>query len=99
MIMTLNNNGALWTIIWLLWLPYAVLGMMASPHAFTVDNANLTIALRLRGDEKSHWLTDLDGKNHKLSNVSSPLRPYRHLTVQEFNLLILTANFSNILFL
>mmetsp|Transcript_56401 Transcript_56401/g.136859 ORF Transcript_56401/g.136859 Transcript_56401/m.136859 type:complete len:850 (+) Transcript_56401:1929-4478(+) len=60
MIMTLKNNGALGTIIWLLWLPYSVSGMMASPHTFTVDNANLTIALRLRGDEQSHWLTDLD---------------------------------------
>ena len=66
MIMMCNNNGALWTITWLLWLfwlPHSALGMMASPHTFTVDNANLTIALRLRGDEQSHWLTDLDGKN------------------------------------
>lgn len=60
--MAFNTIGVLWSFTLFLLLPNSVSGMMASPHAFTVDNANFTIALKISGDEQSHWLTDMDGK-------------------------------------
>jgi hypothetical protein len=59
----LNIHLALLTLVLLLCFPHSGVGMMASPHAFTIDNANLTIALKIKGDEQSHWLTDMDGKH------------------------------------
>ncbi len=41
----------------------AAWAMMASPRFFTEYQPDGTpVTLRLRGDEKSHWITDIEGK-------------------------------------
>ena len=37
--------------------------MMASPHAFKVEQWNETIDLKIKGDEKVNWVTDMNGKS------------------------------------
>jgi hypothetical protein len=46
----------------MIWNATVVTAMMASPNFFTEHQPDGSpITLRLRGDEKSHWKTDLEG--------------------------------------
>jgi hypothetical protein len=63
-----RNNGAVgWRHFFILCLCLAVTflpttsAMTASPHAFLVQQLNETVALKINGDEFSHWISDLDG--------------------------------------
>jgi hypothetical protein len=54
----------LWLAITLPILPMTK-AMTASPHPFTVRQMNETIALKINGDEFSHWITDTNGMYSK----------------------------------
>jgi hypothetical protein len=71
-----NNNrksvGTLWSYVicrWWLAIAWPILpttqAITASPHTFMVQQLNKTIALKINGDEFSHWITDTNGKYAK----------------------------------
>jgi hypothetical protein len=67
-----KSVGMMWGNVFSRWsvaLTMAILpttqAITASPHPFTVRQFNETIALKINGDEFSHWITDTNGKFSK----------------------------------
>lgn len=64
---SLLRNTVSLSLVWMMFgsgttAPTMAQAMMASPHAFLVEQFEETISLKIKGDELKHWVTDMDGK-------------------------------------
>ena len=59
---TLLRNVISFLLVWTMISAETTQAMIASPHAFFVEQFEDTIGLKIRGDEHEHWVTDMDGK-------------------------------------